>query len=185
MGFRPSSPGSSWHPGIRSYRLRARTLFRECGPSSYTRDRQLTAGASANKRQRHRRPSGTAQRPVLAWPHDRARGADQAVRREGGGQQPHLRRQTGHRDGLPRPERRRQVHDHADDARPRPAHRRRRTDRRAALRPAQGPAEVHRRAARRQGHARRPQRLQPPALPRAEQRHPQGAGARGPRHGRA
>ncbi|CAM5256781.1 ABC transporter ATP-binding protein [Streptomyces hirsutus] len=32
-------------------------------------------------------------------------------------------------------------------------------DRRQALRPAQGPAEVHRRPARRQGRARRPQRL--------------------------
>lgn len=127
-------------------------------------------------------PGGSGPTGVLAWPHDRARGPDQALRREAGGQQPHVHRQTWPGDGFPRAERGRQVDDDAHDARARPAHRRERPYRRKALRPPEGTPEVHRRPAGRQGHARRPQRLQPSALPRAEQRHPEAASGRGPRH---
>ena len=58
------------------------------------------------------------------------------------------------------------------------------TDQRPALRHIDGAAPGGRRAARRQGRARRPHGAQPPARARADQRHPPHAGRRGARAGR-
>ena len=91
----------------------------------------------------------------IAWSHDRARGADQAVRRQDRRRPSHLQRAARHRHRLPRPERRGQVHDDADDARSGQPHQRRRSGSTASTTGSSGPAEVHRGAAGGQGDARR------------------------------
>ena len=76
--------------------------------------RHPTAGRSA-------RPTGW---PRQARRHDRGRPPHQAVRPAHGRRRRLVPLRTGHRDRLPRPERRGQVHHHADDLRADPAHRR-------------------------------------------------------------
>lgn len=121
---------------------------------------------------------------VLAWPNDRARGPYETIRRQGRRGQPQLPGQTGGGHRLPRSQRGRQVHDHAHDARPRQSDQRDGPDRREALPGPAGAAEVHRSTAGREGHARRPQRVQQPALPRPVEPDPHEPGGRGAGPGR-
>ena len=91
---------------------------------------------------------------------------------------------AGKRDRLPRPERRREVHDDAVDARAR--QRRRHHDvRREALRRAQSPDAPGRRAAGGQALPPDPQGPQPPPDARSGERHLAGARRRGARPGRS
>ena len=110
--------------------------------------------------------------------HDRRLRTHQDLRREDRRRrhQLHRRARPGHR--FPRPQRRRQVDDDADDPRPRPAHRRQRDRQRPPLRRLPRPAARGRRPAGGQGRPPRPLGAQPPALARRQQRHPGHASTR-------
>ena len=69
-----------------------------------------------------RRPKRPAGRRRHAGAHDRRRAPEQAVRRPPRRRRRVVHLRAGHGDRLPRPERRRQVHHHADDLRAHPAH---------------------------------------------------------------
>src|ERR1700734_2043848 len=116
-------------------------------------------------------------RTGLAWSDDRSPRAGQALRLHRGRQRPvflHPAR-PGHR--LPRPERRREDHHHADDPGPRRADAGLGNRRRAQL---PRPAGTHARGGRpprRQGAARGPPGPRPPAVPGPEERNPPQPGA--------
>jgi hypothetical protein len=116
---------------------------------------------------------------------DRSPEPGQALRLHRGRQRPLFLHPARHGHRLPRPERRREDHHHADDPGPRRAdaglgHRRRPQLPRPAGTHARGG-----RSPRRQGAARWPPGLRPPALPGPEQRHPPQPGGRGAPHRRS
>ena len=94
--------------------------------------------------------------------HDHSRVTHPEVRRLHGRRRRHLHRpaRPGHR--LPRPQRRRQVHHHADHGRPHPGHLRLRPHRRRPLRRPDQPRPRGRRPPRRLGAARRTHRPRDP-----------------------
>ena len=146
---------------------------------------------SAGKQQRHSGSSLLTARNHLPGraageesSDDRGTRAHQTVRRDDRRQRPVVRRDAGQGDGLSRPERSGQDHDHEADPGPGLPQRRRGQDRRQAVREPGLPHARGGRAARRQGGARRPFGLQPPALPGPDQQPAQEAGRRGARAGR-
>ena len=114
----------------------------------------------------------------------RAHAAHQALRRPRRRRRHRLRRRArpGHR--LPRPERRRQVHDHADDPRPGRPDVRDGQRQRPPVRRVPGAAARDRRPPRRARHPPRAVRSRPPAVDGGVQRHPDHPGRRGARAGR-
>ena len=101
----------------------------------------------------------------------RAHAPHEALRRPGRRRRHRLRGRARPRDRLPRPERRRQVHDHADDPRPRRADVRHGQRQRAPVRRLARAAARDRRPPRRARHPPRAVGPRPPAVDGGVQRH--------------
>ena len=122
--------------------------------------------------------------PVRGWGHDRSFRPVQDLRPDQGRRPVVVHRQSRHGDGIPRPERRRQVHHHADDPRSGQPHVRSSPHRWAALRLAQQTVDQGRRAARRElGASEQICPIAPALAGHVERVAPQ-AGRRGARHRR-
>src|SRR6516164_5000918 len=170
------SLASHWRPGRRSRRRSMRV--------SVLPSRPKTSACASPISPAH----GAPRSPTATWPSrspysdDRSPRPGQALRLHHGRQRPVFLdpARPGHR--VPRPERRREDHHHADDPGPGRAdaglgHRRRPQLPRPAGAHARGG-----RPPRRQGTARWPPGPRPPAMPGPEQRHPPPKGGRGARH---
>ena len=159
-------------------------------------DTATSLRAAMLRRRSARLLAGSARRsaPDSARARDRTRGCpaddrshrpDQALRIHAGRRRPVVHRPARHRHRIPRAERRRQVHDDADDPRPGQPDQRQRHHRRPALHAAEAADDLDRRAAGRQLDPSQPVRAVPPAVHGGGQQDRQRPGRRGPGDGRS